>query len=351
MIQSLVDKEKAYESDGDVFYSIKSFKDYGCLSGKNIDDLQSGARVEVNEVKRDPLDFALWKKSKPGEPFWESPWGKGRPGWHIECSAMSKKYLGNTFDIHGGGKDLIFPHHENEIAQSCGCTGKQPVRYWVHNGFVNIDKEKMSKSLGNFFTLRDVYKKYHPEVLRLFLISSQYRSPIDFSEKNLEDATKVMTRFYEGLAGINEKIKVLDINSISGLQKKVKEHALTKSFETAMNDDLNTAVVMAHLNEGLRNLNSTSIDEEFAITAHAWINSAKVLGLFASTPEKFKEELFSIKKENLDLDIEKIEQLITDRNIARKSKNWAEADRCRDELTAIGVLIEDTANGTEWKIK
>ena len=351
MIQSLVDKEKAYESDGDVFYSIKSFKDYGCLSGKNIDDLQSGARVEVNEVKRDPLDFALWKKSKPGEPFWDSPWGKGRPGWHIECSAMSKKYLGNTFDIHGGGKDLIFPHHENEIAQSCGCTGKQPVRYWVHNGFVNIDKEKMSKSLGNFFTLRDVYKKYHPEVLRLFLISSQYRSPIDFSEKNLEDATKVMTRFYEGLAGINEKFKGLDINSITGLQKKVKEHPLTKSFETAMNDDLNTAVVMAHLNEGLRNINSTSIDEEFAITAYAWTNSAKVLGLFASTPEKFKEELFSIKKENLNLDIEKIEELITDRNIARKSKNWAEADRCRDKLTAIGVLIEDTANGTEWKVK
>ncbi|HBP10642.1 MAG TPA: cysteine--tRNA ligase, partial [Nitrospina sp.] len=230
-------------------------------------------------------------------------------------------------------------------------TGKQPVRYWVHNGFVNIDKEKMSKSLGNFFTLRDVYKKYHPEVLRLFLISSQYRSPIDFSEKNLEDATKVMTRFYEGLAGINEKIKGLDINSISGLQKKVKEHTLTKSFETAMNDDLNTAVVMAHLNEGLRNLNSTSIDEEFAITAHAWIKAVKVLGLFASTPENFEKELFSIKKENLKLDIEKIEQLIADRDTARKSKNWAEADRCRDELTAIGVLIEDTANGTEWKIK
>ena len=351
MIQTLVDQDNAYESDGDVFYSIKAFKEYGCLSGKNIDDLQSGARVEVNDTKKDPLDFALWKKSKPGEPFWDSPWGKGRPGWHIECSAMSKKYLGNTFDIHGGGKDLIFPHHENEIAQSCGCTGKQPVRYWVHNGFVNIDKEKMSKSLGNFFTLRDVYKKYHPEALRLFLISSQYRSPIDFSEKNLEDATKVMTRFYEGLAGINEKFKGLDINSITGLQKKVKEHPLTKSFETAMNDDLNTAVVMAHLNEGLRNLNSASIDEEFAITAHAWIKAAKVLGLFASTPEKFKEELFSIKKENLDLDIEKIEELITDRNIARKSKNWAEADRCRDELTAIGVLIEDTANGTEWKIK
>jgi len=351
MIQSLLDQGKAYESQGDVFYSIKTFKDYGCLSGKNIEDLKSGARVEVNEIKQDPLDFALWKNSKPGEPSWESPWGQGRPGWHIECSAMSKKYLGDTFDIHGGGKDLVFPHHENEIAQSCGCTGKQPVRYWVHNGFVNIDKEKMSKSLGNFFTLRDIYKKYHPEVLRLFLISSQYRSPIDFSEKNLEDATKVMSRFYEGLAGTNEKLKRIDIHSISRFDEKVKEHPLTKRFETAMDDDLNTAVVMAHLNEGLRNLNSGPINEGYAITVNAWVNSAKVLGLFASTPEKFEKDLFTIKNKSLNLDVKKIEKLIADRNNARKSKNWSEADRCRDELTAIGVLITDTPHGTEWKIK
>ena len=355
MIQSLVDQDKAYESGGDVFYSIKSFKEYGCLSGKNIDDLQSGARVEVNDTKKDPLDFALWKKSKPGEPSWDSPWGQGRPGWHIECSAMSKKYLGDTFDIHGGGKDLVFPHHENEIAQSGGCTGKQPVRYWVHNGFVNIDKEKMSKSLGNFFTLRDVYKKYHPEVLRLFLISSQYRSPIDFSEKNLEDATKVMSRFYEGVAGANEKLKDLDTGSILGFQDKVKEHPLTKSFEKAMNDDLNTAVVMAHLNEGLRNINSALNNaddlEDFAVSTKAWLNAGKVLGLFSRTPEQFETELFAIKNENLNLDVKQIEQLIADRNAARSSKNWAEADRCRDELTSMGVLIEDTANGTHWKIK
>ena len=351
MIQSLLDQGKAYESQGDVFYSIKTFKDYGCLSGKNIEDLKSGARVEINEIKQDPLDFALWKNSKPGEPSWESPWGKGRPGWHIECSAMSKRYLGDTFDIHGGGKDLVFPHHENEIAQSCGCTGKQPVRYWVHNGFVNIDKEKMSKSLGNFFTLRDIYKKYHPEVLRLFLISSQYRSPIDFSEKNLEDATKVMSRFYEGLAGANEKLKLMDIHSISRFDEKVKEHPLTKSFETAMDDDLNTAVVMAHLNEGLRNLNSGPINEGYAITVNAWVNSAKVLGLFSSTPEKFEKELFTIKNKSRNLDVKKIEKLIADRNNARKSKNWSEADRCRDELTAIGILITDTPHGTEWKIK
>jgi cysteinyl-tRNA synthetase len=357
MIQSLVDQDKAYESAGDVFYSIKSFKDYGCLSGKNIDDLQSGARVEVNETKRNPLDFVLWKKSKPNEPFWDSPWGPGRPGWHIECSAMSKKYLGDTFDIHGGGKDLVFPHHENEIAQSCGCTGKQPVRYWVHNGFVNIDKEKMSKSLGNFFTMREVYKKYHPEVLRLFLVSSHYRSPIDFSEKNLDDATKVLSRFYEGLAGAKKLTGDMNLKSIPDFRDKVKNHPLTQKFEAAMNDDLNTAVVMAHMNEGLRNLNTAvqnkdaSSLEDLAIAMTAWEEVGQILGLFFKTPEQFEEELFKIKNSDKNLDISKIEQLIADRKSARQSKNWAEADRCRDALTQMGILIEDTPTGTEWKLK
>ena len=356
MIQSLVDQDKAYEVEGDVFYSIKSFKEYGCLSGKNIDELQSGARVEVNDIKRDPLDFALWKKSKPDEPSWDSPWGRGRPGWHIECSAMSKKYLGDTFDIHGGGKDLVFPHHENEIAQSCGCTGKQPVRYWVHNGFVNIDKEKMSKSLGNFFTIREVYKKYHPEVLRLFLISSHYRSPIDFSEKNLDDATKVLSRFYEGLEGARKKIEGLDPASIPDFKEKIRNHELTKKFEAAMNDDLNTAVAMAHMNEELRNLN-TSVQgkgdslEDLTVAVNAWEEAGKILGLFSRTPEEFEKELFEIKNLDRNLDVNKIEQLIADRNTARQSKNWAEADRCRDELTQMGVLIEDTPSGTEWKLK
>ena len=356
MIQSLVDQDKAYEVEGDVFYSIKSFKEYGCLSGKNIDELQSGARVEVNDIKRDPLDFALWKKSKPDEPSWDSPWGRGRPGWHIECSAMSKQYLGDTFDIHGGGKDLVFPHHENEIAQSCGCTGKQPVRYWVHNGFVNIDKEKMSKSLGNFFTIREVYKKYHPEVLRLFLISSHYRSPIDFSEKNLDDATKVLSRFYEGLEGARKKIEGLDPASIPDFKEKIRNHELTKKFEAAMNDDLNTAVAMAHMNEELRNLN-TSVQgkgdslEDLAVAVNAWEEAGKILGLFSRTPEEFEKELFEIKNLDRNLDVNKIEQLIADRNTARQSKNWAEADRCRDELTQMGVLIEDTPSGTEWKLK
>jgi cysteinyl-tRNA synthetase len=357
MIQSLIDQNKAYAIGGDVFYSIKSFKDYGCLSGKNIDDLQSGARVEVNATKRNPLDFALWKKSKPGEPFWNSPWGAGRPGWHIECSAMSKKFLGDTFDIHGGGKDLVFPHHENEIAQSCGCTGQQPVRYWVHNGFVNIDKEKMSKSLGNFFTIREIYKKYHPEVLRLFLISSHYRSPIDFSEKNLDDATKVLTRFYEGLAGARNKTATMDLKLVPDFQEKIKNHPLTKKFEVAMNDDLNTAVVMAHMNEELKNLNSAVKDknsanlEEVAVATAAWETAGRILGLFFLTPEEFEKELFEIKNRDLGLEVSKIEQLIANRNAARQSKNWTEADRCRDDLVQMGVLIEDTPNGTEWKLK
>ncbi|MBT5653171.1 MAG: class I tRNA ligase family protein, partial [Nitrospina sp.] len=257
----------------------------------------------------------------------------------------------------GGGKDLVFPHHENEIAQSCGCTGKQPVRYWVHNGFVNIDKEKMSKSLGNFFTIREVYKKYHPEVLRLFLISSHYRSPIDFSEKNLEDATKVLSRFYEGLAGVQEKIGSLDSASIPDFSKKVKDHPLTQKFEAAMNDDLNTAVAMALMNEELRKLNTAvqikNSDNlgKLAVAVTAWKDAGKILGIFCLTPEEFEKELFEIKNSNLGLDVEKIEKLIADRKSARQSKNWAEADRCRDDLTEMGVLIEDTPTGTEWKLK
>ncbi len=357
MIQSLVNQDKAYESEGNIFYAVKSFDGYGRLSGKNIADLRAGARVKINKTKRDPLDFALWKKSKPGEPFWESPWGPGRPGWHIECSAMSKKYLGDTFDIHGGGKDLVFPHHENEIAQSCGCTGKQPVRYWMHNGFVNIDKEKMSKSRGNFFTIREVYKKYHPEVLRLFLISSHYRSPIDFSEKNLADATTVLSRFYEGLASARKKTAQLNEESIPNFREKVNAHPVTKKFETAMNDDLNTAVAVACMNEELRNLNSAAANEsassleKLAVATTAWETAGKILGLFFLTPEKFEEELFAIKNHSRNLDVGKIEKLIARRKTARQSKNWAEADRCRDELNAMEVVIEDTASGTEWKLR
>ena len=354
MIALLVGQGKAYESGGDVFYSVSSFSGYGQLSKKNIEELQSGARVEVNESKRDALDFVLWKKSKPGEPAWDSPWGAGRPGWHIECSAMGRTYLGDTFDIHGGGKDLVFPHHENEIAQSCGVTGCPPVRFWVHNGFVNIDKEKMSKSLGNFFTLRDIYKKHHPETLRLFLVSSHYRSPIDFSEKNLEDAEKVLSRFYEALANADEVLK-------GGLASRdvVRKHPLLTKCEEAMNDDFNTSVVLALMNEELRAIN-TELDKiargsgdqnKLLVCVAAFRLVGGLLGLLSSSPEKFKKEIFDLKKSSLGLDVAKIEKLIKDRDLARKGQDWSRADQCRDELTQMGVVLEDTPQGTEWKIQ
>ena len=354
MIALLIGQGKAYESGGDVFYSVSSFSGYGQLSKKNIEELQSGARVEVNESKRDALDFVLWKKSKPGEPAWDSPWGAGRPGWHIECSAMGRKYLGDTFDIHGGGKDLVFPHHENEIAQSCGVTGCPPVRFWVHNGFVNIDKEKMSKSLGNFFTLRDIYKKHHPETLRLFLVSSHYRSPIDFSEKNLEDAEKVLSRFYEALADADEVLK-----GELASRDVVRKHPLLTKCEEAMNDDFNTSVVLALMNEELRAIN-TELDKiargsgdqnKLLVCVAAFRLVGGLLGLLSSSPEKFKREIFDLKKSSLGLDVAKIEKLIKDRDLARKGQDWGRADQCRDELTQMGVVLEDTPQGTEWKIQ
>ena len=359
MISSLIEQGKAYAADGDVFYSVLSFDGYGQLSGKNTEDLLSGARVEVNETKRNPLDFALWKKSKPSEPAWDSPWGPGRPGWHIECSAMGTRYLGETFDIHGGGKDLIFPHHENEIAQSCGASGKAPVKYWVHNGFVNIDKEKMSKSLGNFFTIREIYKRHHPEVLRLFLISSHYRNPIDFSEKNIEDVEKVLVRFYEGIEAAETVLRDQDSAEIPSSDDRVQTGPLMQKFEAAMNDDFNTAVALAHMNEELRNLNTLVKDaakspnaiEDLKLSLASLKKVGNVLGLFAQAPKEFQAEIFALKNEKLQLDTAKIETLIEARNSARKAKDWGKADQCRDDLTAMGVVIEDTPNGTEWKLK
>ncbi|MBI4389710.1 MAG: cysteine--tRNA ligase [Nitrospinae bacterium] len=369
MIAALVERGKAYELDGDVYYSVKAFEDYGQLSGKKIDDLIAGARVEVNERKRDPLDFALWKKSKPGEPFWESPWGRGRPGWHIECSAMSKKFLGDRFDIHGGGKDLVFPHHENEIAQSCGAAGHAPVKYWIHNGFVNINKEKMSKSLGNFFTIRDILGKYHPEALRLFLLSSHYRSPIDFSDQGLDEAEKTLDRYYDFFA---ETAKVLDpekdkFDPVS--EDFIQSHALLKKFDEAMDDDFNTAVALAHMGETLRTLNATK--DEFSQSAKdpakmaerpylyikleagmaALKETGVILGLFHAKPDVYKARKQTKKIEELKLDAGEIERLIAARNSARAAKAWDQADKFRDELSRMGVVLEDTPGGTVWKVK
>jgi len=353
MVASLVDQGKAYESEGDVYYAIRSFADYGKLSRKKLDDLIAGARVEVGEQKRDPMDFALWKKSKPGEPSWDSPWGPGRPGWHIECSAMSYRYLGEVFDIHGGGKDLVFPHHENEIAQTCGHTGKPPVKYWVHNGFVNINKEKMSKSLGNFFTIRDILKQYHAEVLRLFLLTNHYRGPIDFADQYLHEARKVLDRFYEFFAAVEAELDERIPESKNGN----RTHPLMKKFEEAMDDDFNSAVALAHLNEVLRHLNTALTDvknnqgDRDALAADAAVLKymGNLLGLFFDRTEAYQAKTLKLKA--VDLDTVKIEGLIADRKAARAAKEWGKADQCRDALSEMGIVLEDSAHGTTWKIK
>ncbi|MEC7641440.1 MAG: cysteine--tRNA ligase [Nitrospinota bacterium] len=364
MIAKLVENGKAYERDGDVYYSIKTFEPYGRLSGKNIDELVAGARVNVDERKQNPLDFALWKKSKPGEPAWKSPWGEGRPGWHIECSAMGRKFLGEQFDIHGGGKDLVFPHHENEIAQSQGTSGKPPVKYWMHNGFVNIDQEKMSKSLNNFFSLRDIYKNYLPEVLRFFLLTVHYRSPIDFSQQSLKEAEKVLGRFYEFLSANHKTAKTAggwgSLTQEANSAQKNEQPFIIK-FKTAMDDDFNSALALAHMNDELRDLNktlnsiATSRDEQkwqaFYLAFRDWKQAGETLGLFSMQPDEFKNAVQRKKIEELDLNVEKVEALIEDRNNARAAKDWEKADACREELSKMDITLEDTTQGTTWKVK
>ena len=354
LIQCLIDKDRAYELDGDVYYAVRAFPQYGKLSGKNIDDLRSGARVEVNDRKRDPLDFALWKKSKPGEPAWGSPWGPGRPGWHIECSAMSRKHLGDYFDIHGGGKDLVFPHHENEIAQSCGCSEQPFVKYWLHNGFVNINQEKMSKSLGNFFTIRDLLEKFHPEVLRLFLLTNHYRGPIDFADSYLNETAKVLDRFYELYGWMQEH---RDLKTVP--EKPDAQAAIRPQFESSMDDDFNAAGALGHMNEELRRLNKLrtglqqGADEwaAFDRDAAGLLACGHLLGLFHRPAEHYREESLALKTSGQELDTDKIETLINERTAARTAKNWQEADRLRDELNALGVVLEDTPKGTVWSVK
>ena len=336
MVERLIKNGHAYALDsGDVYFSVASFDGYGRLSGKSIDDLRAGARVEVNDAKREPLDFVLWKAAKPGEPAWASPWGEGRPGWHIECSAMSTCCLGDTFDIHGGGADLTFPHHENEIAQSEGATGKPFVRYWLHNGFVRINDEKMSKSLGNFFTVREILKHYQAEEIRYFILTSHYRSPLNYDEEHLQNARAALTRFYTALRG-------LEVTDGPGAE------AYLERFNLAMDDDFNTPEALAVLFDLAREINRARRDDEgqAAILAAGLIRMGSILGILKEDPESY---LRGCAADQSGLSDQAIDALIQQRLAARTARNWAEADRIRDQLKAGNVLLEDGPQGTSWR--
>ena len=344
MIQTLIDKGYAYEMNGSVFYDTKSFKEYGKLSGKNIDDLEAGARIKVDETKKNPMDFVLWKPFKPGEPKWDSPWGGGRPGWHIECSVMAKKYLGDTIDIHAGGEDLIFPHHENEIAQSEAANGKPFAKYWLHNGFINIDNEKMSKSKGNFFTLRDIVKEVPYDVVRFFILSGHYRSPINFSKELMEATSKSLDRIKNCVNSLKFLIEKASDKPMTDDEKE-NINSLDKyreDFESAMDDDFNTADAITAIFEEVRftnaNTDENSSKEYLTAMYDKLIVLCDILGI------KFEDKAAN------DEDAE-IEKLIEERQAARKNKDWATADRIRDELKARNIILEDTAAGIRWSRK
>lgn len=332
MIQALVDKGFAYPAaNGDVFYAVNNFPGYGKLSGKSLEDLRAGERVDIDNFKRDPMDFVLWKAAKPGEPSWDSPWGKGRPGWHIECSAMSSHHLGQHFDIHGGGQDLQFPHHENEIAQSEAAhshDGKpcQMVNYWMHNGFVRVDDEKMSKSLGNFFTIRTVLEKYDAEVVRFFILRAHYRSPLNYSDQHLDDAKSALTRLYTALRGADAEVTMIDW-----------QHVQAARFKAAMDDDFNTPEAIAVLFDLANEANKT----KDVATLGLLKSLSAVLGLLQRNPDEFLQGEAS---QALD-----IEGLIQARLTAKKNKNFNEADAIRKQLSDAGVILEDTPQGTTWR--
>ncbi len=351
LVKKLIEKGFAYEVNGDVYFSVEKFKDYGKLSRKNIEELKSGARVEINEKKKNPLDFALWKKSKEGEPRWDSPWGKGRPGWHIECSAMSMKYLGESFDIHGGGEDLVFPHHENEIAQSEAATGKPFAKYWIHNGFVRINKEKMSKSLGNFFTLRDVLKQYNGETLRYFLLLTHYRSPIDFSFEGLDSAKEALNRFYNFIQRLEETEFFKDGERNVELESVL--NSLIERFEDAMDDDFNAPKAIGEVFATIRSFNQylDRMEKEskkpFSGYKEKFLDDinkiSSVLGVFGTSSASWFIPG--------DIDVEWVKRKIEERAIARKRKDFETADKIRDELAKHGIILEDARNYTRWKVK
>jgi len=344
MIAALIDKGFAYPAaNGDVFYSVSSFQGYGKLSGKSLEDLRAGERVEVDTFKKDPMDFVLWKAAKPGEPSWDSPWGKGRPGWHIECSAMSSHHLGQHFDIHGGGQDLQFPHHENEIAQSEAAhshDGKpcQMVNYWMHNGFVRVDDEKMSKSLGNFFTIRTVLEKYDAEVIRFFILRAHYRSPLNYSDQHLNDAKLALTRLYTALRGLAFADFAVDW-----------QHPYAARFKLAMDDDFNTPEAMAVLFDLANEVNKTKSVEAASLLKYL----AGVLGLLSRDSDEFLQAKSGAASNAVASDVEaaalNVDELITKRLEAKQAKNFAEADRIRKELAEAGIILEDTPQGTTWR--
>ena len=337
MIESLSNKGLAYQgTNGDVFYSVRKFKEYGKLSGKNLDDLMAGARVDVESHKKDPLDFVLWKKAKSDEPSWESPWGSGKPGWHIECSAMSNHFISNHFDIHGGGMDLTFPHHENEIAQSEGANDCKFVNTWMHVGFVNIDDEKMSKSLNNFFTIRDVLKTYDGEALRYFLISSHYRSPLNYSETNIESAQSALLRLYNAIKGLNHH----------SFNPELIEVDYETRFNAALNDDFNTPMALSILFEIAKQINieRTTNPKKASALSSQLIKLGNYIGILNHNADEYL-------KQGSDLSESEISKKIDQREAARNSKDFAMSDQIRDELLELGIILEDSANGTTWRRK
>jgi cysteinyl-tRNA synthetase len=366
LIKILIDKGFAYSIDGDVYFAVNIFKQYGWLSGRNLEEMLAGARVDINDKKKNPMDFALWKASKEGEPFWESPWGKGRPGWHIECSAMSRRYLGETFDIHGGGEDLIFPHHENEIAQSQAATGKPLANYWMHNGFVKVNSEKMSKSLGNFFPIREILKNNHPEVLRLFMLQSHYRSPVDYSENSLGEARSALIRVYTSLqlmSGIlknssagkaapgNDKTKAKQEDYINKLME------LQGKFNEALDDDFNTAQGLGYVFDAVRLLNNLIASEKniatdiLEATKKVFQHFGAVLGIFLEDPDQFFLADKEIESRKRGLDIGEIGRLIDERQSARQAKNWVRADEIRQQLASLHIVLQDSQDNTTWSIE
>ncbi|MCI0548502.1 MAG: cysteine--tRNA ligase [Candidatus Rokubacteria bacterium] len=352
LIETLITKGVAYVLEGDVYFEVRRFPDYGRLSGKNVEDLRAGARVEVDERKRDPLDFALWKASKPGEPAWPSPWGPGRPGWHIECSAMAMKYLGPTFDLHGGGEDLIFPHHENEIAQSEAATGQPFVRYWSHNGFVNLGAEKMSKSLGNTLLIRELLKRHEPEAIRLYLLGTHYRHPVEFAEERIAETARALGRL-RGIVAEAERLASRGTPAPGPDRGLLEEVAIARTrFEAAMDDDFNTPQALGALFDLARSLQSARARvSEGTLGASAFlmgtgelVSLARTLGLLhGPVPAPAAQPDAELKG--------KIDSLLLRREEARKRRDFREADRLRDELAALGVVIEDTREGTTWKLR